>query len=213
MSAGRGVQWLSVVGVVATALAGVPALAESIEFDMTDPKGVHNISFVADSMLEPIMGLASGISGTLQFDPKHPKATTGHIVVQSASLHIANTRMKEVLHSADWLDVAGYPTIEFTFESIKKAKKLGKGRFQLKAEGEFTCKGKTKKIKVPVVITYLPDKLGRRLRGMDGDMVVVRSEFSIKRSDFGIKPNMGSEVVAEEIELRVALVGTHRKAG
>ncbi len=197
---------------LAVAVCSGGLLAEALEYDLKDPKGVHNVAFVADSTLEPIMGLASGISGTLQFDPKKPKETTGRVVVEASSLHIEHSGMKRFLHGEQWLDVEEHPTIEFSFTSIKKSKKAGKGRFELKAVGEFTCKGKTKEITVPVVITHLPGKLGDRQRGADGDLVVLRSAFSISRKDYGIKPEMGSDVVADEIEVRVALVGGHPHA-
>ncbi len=195
---------------VATAFA-TWANAAPIEFDCKDPKGVHSIAFTLDSKLEPIMGLASGISGKVSFDPAAPEKTTGRIVVEAKSLHTPNGTMKKYLHGPDWMDVEHHPNIEFTIKSVKKSKKIGENRYELTVKGEFTCKGITKKMIVPVTLTYLPGMLSQRQRGIEGDLIVIRAEFPIARKDFNIKPDMGPMVVSEEIEVRVAIVGGHPK--
>jgi hypothetical protein len=45
----------------------------------------------------------------------------------------------------------------------------------------------------------------------EGDLLVLRSQFSIKRSEFKINPSTPGEVVAEDIELRVSIVGLSPK--
>jgi polyisoprenoid-binding protein YceI len=42
---------------------------------------------------------------------------------------------------------------------------------------------------------------------MEGDLLVLRSTFTINRSDYGIKPGQNSDKVAEEVELRLAIAG------
>jgi hypothetical protein len=50
--------------------------------------------------------------------------------------------------------------------------------------------------------------LGKRSNGaMEGDLLVLRSSFTINRSVYGIKPGQNSDKVAEEIELRLAIAG------
>jgi len=77
--------------------------------------------------------------------------------------------------------------------------------------GDFQCKGVTKEITVPVSVTFLPRKAGDRMRGAEGDLLVVRTEFTIDRSDFGIKPDMGPDTVAKDIEVRASIVGYSTK--
>ena len=57
-------------------------------FDFKDPKGVNNAVFKLTAPLETIEGSASGISGTVSFDPENPAATTGKIVVAGESLTV-----------------------------------------------------------------------------------------------------------------------------
>jgi polyisoprenoid-binding protein YceI len=180
--------------------------AASATFDFKDPKGVNTIAFILDSTLEPIMGLASGISGTVSFDPADPKATTGKIVVQTKSLHTENKGMKDSMHSDDWLDAAKNPTIEFNIKKVADAKSSEKDVHELTVVGELTIKGVTKEVTAPVKVTYLAGKMSDRTKAK-GDLLVVRSNFTIKRSDFNIKPDMGDKVVANDIELRVSIVG------
>jgi polyisoprenoid-binding protein YceI len=96
----------------ATALSAAP-----LSFDFKDPKGVNNAVFKLDAPLEAINGTASGVSGTLSFDPENPSATTGSIVVGTASLHVANPMMKDHMLGAQWLDAAAHPDPQITLES------------------------------------------------------------------------------------------------
>jgi polyisoprenoid-binding protein YceI len=74
--------------------------------------------------------------------------------------------------------------------------------------GDFSLKGVTKELTIPVTFTYLPDMLGKRSNGsVQGDLLVLRSTFTINRSEFGIKPEQNTDKVAEEIEIRLAIAG------
>ncbi|MDO8632660.1 MAG: YceI family protein [Phycisphaerales bacterium] len=182
-------------------------LAAAVSFDFKDPKSVNTIAFILDSTLEPILGVASGISGTVSFDPANPKAASGKIVVQAKSLHIENKGMQDTLHGADWLDVEKHPTIEFAFKKVAEAGSPEKDVYELTVVGDLTCKGVTKEITVPVKATFLPGRLGERNRNVKGDLLVLRSNFVMKRTDFGLKPDVPDQAVANDIELRVSIVG------
>jgi hypothetical protein len=56
-------------------------------------------------------------------------------------------------------------------------------------------------------MTYLKDKLKARGGNKDGDLLVVRATFSIKRSDFGINAAKHEEKVSNDIELTFSLAG------
>jgi polyisoprenoid-binding protein YceI len=187
------------------------AHAASQDFDFKDPKGVNSISFLLDSPLEPILGLTAGITGTIKFDETDPKSTVGKIEIDGKSLHIENKGMKDTLHGPDWLDVAKNPKIEFAFKQVKDAKTVEPNVFELSVVGELTCKGIKKEITVPVRASFLPNKLGERMRDAKGDLLVLRSKFTIKRKDFDIKPTMGNDVVSEDIQVTVSIVGASPK--
>ena len=185
---------------------GATAPAAPLEFDFKDPKGVNNIVFKTDAPLESINGVATGISGRVTFDPDNPGAVKGKIIVQASSLHLGNPMQKEHLHSDKWLDVAKYPEITFEVESAKNVKTQANVT-NVDVTGKFSLHGVTKTITVPVKLTFLKDQLKARIPGKDGDLLVIRASFKIKRSDFGINPGQGEEKVSDDIELNLSIAG------
>jgi polyisoprenoid-binding protein YceI len=175
-------------------------------FDFKDPKGVNNAVFKLDAPLEAINGNATGIAGTVTFDPADPGATRGKIVVVSSSLHVGNPMQQQHLLSDKWLDVAKHPEIWFEAKKLKNVKTDGDAT-TADVGGTFTLKGISKEITVPVKFTYLKDKLGQRVPNQKGDLLVIRSNFSIKRSDFGIMPGQMEEKVSDTIELTLSIAG------
>ena len=152
------------------------AYAAPLAFDFKDPKGVNNAVFKLDAPLESINGSASGISGTVTFDPENPAATTGKIIVASESLTVPNPMQKEHLQSANWLDVAKYPEITFEAKSLAKVKTDGNVTTG-DVTGTFSLHGVTKEITVPIKLTYLKDKLAARVPNLKGDLLVIRANF------------------------------------
>ena len=201
---------------LAASLATVAAVASlrapPLYIDFTHPNGDNAVQFHLDSLLEPISGTAKGVSGTVSFDPAAPAATTGKIVVATNSLQVANDMMIEHLHGERWLDAASHPEIAFELTKLTDVKTAG-DTTKATAHGKFTLHGVTKEISVPVSLTYLPDALGKRTRPENkGDLLVVRGEFTVSRSDYGINPGQMTDKVAEEIKLSFGLVGSAPKA-
>jgi len=183
------------------------ALAAPQSFDFKDPKGVNNVVFKLDAPLEAINGSANGIGGAVTFDPGDPAATKGRIVVEAASLHVPNPMMKQHLHGEQWLDVTKHKEIVFEAKSLGNVKTAG-DTTTAEVKGALTIKGVTREIAAPLKLTYLKDKLAARTNGqMKGDLLVIRSTFSIKRSDFAINPGAPQDKVADEIELTLSIAG------
>ena len=188
-----------------TALTSV-ALGAPQTFDFKDPKGVNNAVFKLDAPLEAIQGSANGISGSITFDPQNASGTKGKIVVTAASLHVPNPMMNGHLHGNQWMDVEKHPEIAFEATQLKNVKTSGDST-TADAVGTLTIKGVAKAMTVPVKLTYLKDKLGQRVPNMNGDLLVIRSSFSVKRSDFGINPGAPQDKVSNEIELTLSVAG------
>jgi len=195
---------------VATALIGHAAPRS---FDFKDPKGVNNLQFKLDAPLESITGTATGIAGQVAFDPANPSSTTGRITLDATSLTVGNPLMGEHLRSDQWLDVAKHPTIVFETREVRNLRPHGA---QLVAEirGTLTVKGVTKDITVPVSFTYLADKLGARVGDpkVQGDLLVLRANFTINRSDYGIQSGQMTDKVAETIHLSLSIAGAAQKS-
>lgn len=191
---------------LALAAIGLSATAAPLTFDFKDPKGVNNVRFSTDAPLESINGTATGVSGTVIFDPENPGATKGKLVVAAASLNVPNPKMHEHLQGAMWLDVAKYPEITFEVTSLGNVKTDG-NKTTGDITGNFTLKGVTKQITVPVTMTYLKDKLHDRFPGLQGDLLVLRANFTIKRSDYGVNKGMLEDKVSNDIGLILAVAG------
>jgi len=182
------------------------ALASPLTFDFKDPKGVNNAVFKLDAPLEAIQGSANGITGSVIYDPENPASTKGRITIAASSLHVPNPMMKEHLHSAKWMDVAQQPELSFEARALKNVKTSGDST-TAEAVGTLTVKGVAREMTVPVKLTYLEDKLGQRVPNLKGDLLVLRSTFMIKRSDFGINPSAPADKVSDEIELTLSIAG------
>lgn len=194
-------------------LMGGAALATQAapqEFNFKDPKGVNNAVFKLDAPLEAINGSATGISGTVTFDTANPAGIKGKIVVAANSLRVGNPMMQEHLHSEKWLDVSRHPEITFETKAVKDVKTSG-DTTTADVTGTFTLRGIAKEITLPVRLTYLKDKLGQRVPNQKGDLLVIRSNFAIKRSDFGIQPGQNEDKVSETIDLTLSIAGAAPK--
>lgn len=187
----------------------ITAIAAPQSFDFKDPKGVNAIQFKLDSILEPIAGTAGDVSGAVSFDPENVDATAGKVSVATSSLKVSNNTMTEHLLSAGWVDAAKHPEINFSFTGLTDVKPTGDKRWSANAQGEFSLKGVTKSITVPVTLAYLPGQFGARINKPDlgGDLLVVRGAFEVERADYGIKPGQNEDKVAPVIQLTFALVG------
>ena len=192
--------WLLILSVAPGVLS-----ADSMKFDFRDPKKVNNVLFLMDAPLESISGTSIGVSGTVSFDPAKPAATTGKIVLATSSLHVDNTVMKKHMLDEGWMHVSKFPTIEFVAGKMTNVKTSGTNITGTIA-GKLTVKGVTKKVSVPVRLTYLKGMLIKRNR-VPGDLLVLRCDFTIKRSDYGINAGNNEEKVSDEIELKLRVAG------
>jgi Uncharacterized conserved protein len=196
----------SLLLILASFTAG--AFAAPISFDFKDPKGVNTIQFKLDAPLEQIAGTTNGISGTVTFDPAAPEATAGTILVDAKSLTVPNKMMSEHIQGERWLDTAKNDKITFELAGLSDVKASG-ANYTATAKGKLTLKGVTKEISVPVKLSYLEGAFGQRINKpeLKGDLLVVRGNFTVLRTDFGINPGNMEDKVSNEISLSLALAG------
>ena len=157
-----------------------------------------------------VNGTASGVSGTVAFDPENPGATTGKIVVATSSLMLPNSMQRGHMLSDKWLDAAKFPTIIFESKEFKNVQTAG-DTTTADVTGTFTLKGVSKELTVPVKLTWLKDKLGERVPNQKGDLLVIRSSFTIKRSDFNINTGQFEDKVSDAIEITLSIAGASPK--
>ena len=127
-------------------------------------------------------------------------------MVAATSLQVPNPMMKTHLHSSLWMDTAKHPEITFETKELRNLKTSGDST-TAEVVGTLTIKGVAREVTAPVKLTYLKDKLGQRVPSLKGDLLVIRSTFTIKRSDFGINPGAPRDKVSDEIELGLSIAG------
>jgi polyisoprenoid-binding protein YceI len=189
--------------------AALNTFASPITFDFRDPKGVNNVVFQLDAPLEAINGSASGVSGKVTFDPADPSKVSGKLVVSTSSMHLGNPTQNEHMLGDKWMDAAKFPEITFEAKQAKNVK-TSADVTSADVEGILTIKGIAKPVTVPAKITYLKDKLKQR-SGKEGDLLVIRSKFGIKRADFGLNPGQMEDKVSDTIELTISVAGSAPK--
>lgn len=163
-------------------------------------------SFVAFSIehftIAIARGLGSGPTGTITIaDPL--AQSSAHASIDASTLTTANAMRDEKIHGPDVLDVARFPTIDFSSRSLRE---LGPGRYAL--DGDLTLRGITRPVTLEVtargVITDVWDKV--RL-GLTATAEIKRSDFEAEK--WGRVPlAAGGFMVADTLRVTLELEAT-----
>ncbi|MGF1453253.1 MAG: YceI family protein [Opitutales bacterium] len=176
------------------------------QYTFKDPKGVNHIVFMLDAPLEFISGTGRGVDGTLEYDPANPSATKAMVTLSADSLSVPNPTMKDHMHGQKWMDVSEHPSIRFELDGFEPSETEGQ-RVKGTATGKLSMLGTTREMEVPATITFVEGGAAQRGRG-EGELVVVRSDFTINLSDFGINLNPAEKLkVSDEVQIRAVLAG------
>lgn len=138
-------------------------------------------------------------SGSIDLTIETASVTTGDVERGSRP----RTR-DEHLRSADFFDVAKYPTITFKSTSVKS---VAPGK--LEVTGDFTLHGVTK----PVVLTVTGGDVAKDPWG--GTRTGFTATTTINRKDYGISWNKaldnGGVLVGEDVQIELEIEGTLKK--
>ncbi|MGZ9099400.1 MAG: YceI family protein [Brevundimonas sp.] len=127
--------------------------------------------------------------GEVAFDPVHPERTRATVVVQAASLTMAQAAMTRRAVGPGFLDPRRHPVIGFELRSLQP---LGPDRYTARAE--VTIKGVTRPVVFPV---------GLRV---SGDRAHLTGSFALNRADFGIGTSgPWNRLIGRQVTVRVAL--------
>ncbi|MBL8049469.1 MAG: YceI family protein [Chthonomonas sp.] len=198
----------------ASALVGFNFAPAAASYDFADPKGVSGLTLTIDSELEPVSGHANGVSGMVMFDPMNPEKSTGKISIASKSVFLGSQAMTDAMHQNWALDVAKYPEITFEVKKVDNVKTAKMAGFwSARVTGDFTLHGVTKPLSVDVNVRRLADSIQRRggMEGVKGDLLAIRSKFSINRKDFGVAANLSESVIGNKVDIQLAFIGVSPK--
>jgi polyisoprenoid-binding protein YceI len=155
-------------------------------------------------MVTWVRGHFKNVSGELIFDPDNFSKTKIDVVIDAASFSTGQAQRDEHLRSADFLDVAHFPTIEYHSKEVKP-----EGATSFQARGDLTIREVTRP--VTLYVSYLGQwltpwwengvDLGPRLRAG------FEAQGKINRHDFGVSWNdtmdRGGVVVSDDIDLTI----------
>lgn len=147
-------------------------------------------------MITTVRGGFRNVSGTIEYDPAHPAASSVEAVIQTNSITSTGIEQRdEHLKSADFLDIENYPTI--TFKSTEVVP-VGDGT-RAKVTGDLTIRGVTR----PVTLNV--EFLGQEKTPFGTTNIGFTGTTKINREDFGLTWNMALEsggwLVSKEISI------------
>jgi polyisoprenoid-binding protein YceI len=181
--------------ILVTLLFAASAIVRSTAADTFNIDTNHStIGFsVRHLVINNVHGKFNEFTGTVVVDNNAIKEAKGTIQVKSIDTGIA--KRDAHLRTPDFFDAQQYPTITFV---SKRADKQGDETVLV---GDFTMRGVTKEIALPVKLSGpITDPWG-------GTRVGVYAKTKVNRKDYGISYNQSSKtgtmVVGEEIEIEI----------
>lgn len=138
---------------------------------------------VRHMMITTVRGGFKEVSGTIEYDPANPAASSVDATINAASIWTGVADRDGHLRSADFLDVEKYPTITFKSTNVKVT---GEGKAEV--TGDLTMHGVTKSV---VLTTEL---LGVSKNPFTGtETAGFTASAKINREDFGLTWNQALE--------------------
>lgn len=166
-------------------------LLSSVSFGQTIDKAESKIHFEVGSLwVRTVEGTISGFEGTVKFDPANLAASSMNVTAKVATIKTDSDKRDDHLRTADFFDVAKYPTMRF---QSTKVEKLVKGGYKL--TGKLTIKDVTRDVSFP--FTVEPAANGGQL---------LRGELEINRMDYNVGVDQSSFSVSNDIEVKIECV-------
>lgn len=176
-------------------------------FNFEDKYGRNQLTFFSTTPLEDITGVSNAVKGKITFNIADIKTLQGSISIPVTSLKTGIDLRDEHLRSENWMDAENYPDITFKIKSVGDVKAESDNKLQIKVTGDFTTHGVTKEIVVPATLTYLDESEQTKQRA-PGDLLGVQATFNITLSDYDIDNMVIGQKMADNIEIKVNIVGS-----
>ena len=134
------------------------------------------IGFVArHAMITKVRGSFNEYSGSGHFDAADPASSSLGLTIQVSSVDTRSGDRDTHLRSADFFDVATYPTITFASTAVRAS---GGDRFVV--TGDLTIKDVTRSVDLDVELTgTAKDPFGNERLGLEGSVVVNRKDWGL----------------------------------
>ncbi|HET9751391.1 MAG TPA: YceI family protein [Myxococcales bacterium] len=188
------------IALIAAAVAAPAFAATTYDIDASHSATSFAVKHL---VVSTVRGQFDKTTGAIQYDEANPARSTVDATVDAASIDTRDPKRDEHLRSADFFDVAKYPTLSFRSTSVATA-----GKDKLEVKGDLTLHGVTRPVTLAVSATPA-------VKGMYGE---TRRAFSatttIHRKDFGLTWNKAVEagpVVGDDVIITLDIEGVERK--
>jgi polyisoprenoid-binding protein YceI len=172
------------------------ASAQAIRYDLDPAHSVATFK-VRHLMISNVKGEFTRVSGFVIFDPADPSNSSVEATIDATSISTRDPQRDEHLKSADFLEVAKFPTITFKSKEVVPA-----GGENFEVTGELTIHGVTQEVALTVedVTAESKDPWGFLRRGAS-------ARITISRKDFGLVWNSaletGGVVVGDDVHIAI----------
>ena len=185
---------IATLTVLATVACLTPAAHAATTF--TADKAHTSVSFTVRHMMSQVRGSFIDFSMTIVKDDANLAGSSVDFKIQATSVNTASEMRDKHLRSEDFFFVEKFPEISFKSTKIEKVSDT-----EYKATGEFTMRGVTKVLTLPV--TYLGE-----MKGMDGKSLVGFSVTTkLNRKEFGFNWNKaldnGGLLLSDEVTVEI----------
>ena len=157
-------------------------------------------------MLSTVRGRFGAVTGSVTVDEKNPNSAKVDVTIDVTSVDTRQEMRDNHLRSADFFDVATYPTMHFLSKRIE-----GDVTSKFRVIGDLTIKGTAREVALDVTLE------GRAIDPWGNDRVGFSATGKINRVDFGLTWNQaletGGVVVGDEVKLSIDAELVRQAAG
>jgi polyisoprenoid-binding protein YceI len=133
---------------------------------------------VKHMLIATVHGRFGGFRGAIRFSDVRPENALVEVQIDAASIDTGIKKRDEHLRSADFFDVAAYPTITFRSRRVEPASPLRRDRWLV--AGDLTMHGVTRSVELAV------EQTGGGPDLWDVEVASFAATTKISRKDFGI---------------------------
>lgn len=140
--------------------------------------------------LSTIVGLFTGVSGEINYDPANPAASSVKASIPITEVHTGVEKFNAHLISGDFFDAASFPTAEFTSSKVESS-----GDNQLKVTGTLKVRDVEHEVVLDVHLNAvkLHPMSGKPVMGLDATTTLLRTALGVGK----FAPNVSDEVKIE----------------
>jgi polyisoprenoid-binding protein YceI len=176
-------------------LLAVPVFAQTESWAVD--KNHSTATFKIRHFTANVVGQFRDFDGAINIDRANPARSSVEFTIQATSIDTGSENRDKHLRSADFFDVEKFPAITFKSTSITP-----KSKDSFDVTGEFTMRGVTKRVTLPV--TFLG--FMKHPRGEKGGFEI---ETTLNRKDYGIVWNRtldeGGFMLADDVKVTINL--------